>query len=139
MERLGTRGRWLAALGVGCLVAACGASGAQQPLRPGASEPQVASEARSTEAPQLEATALSHAACRDTELCALSGFCSAVGGECAIGGDADCRASKQCETDGACSAGDNECYAKTDADCQASFVCKRERRCVARDGYCARR
>ena len=79
-------------------------------------EPQVAADSQTTEEEQLVATALTDAACQDTELCALAGYCKSSGGDCVVGTDDDCKQSKQCQTDGACSAGEDECVAKSDED-----------------------
>ena len=105
-----------------------------------APQPRVAHGEVVVATPQQTTEVISHDACRDDTLCALSGYCtSTAGGECIAASDAECEQSLQCPSDGACTARHGECMATSDAQCEVSEACMREGRCRANKGYCSQR
>lgn len=73
--------------------------------------------------------------CRATSACSKQGLCTAHGGGCIAGSDADCRRAGICAL-GSCSARGGRCVAATNADCEHTKLCGEAGKCIARGGRC---
>jgi hypothetical protein len=74
--------------------------------------------------------------CAQSDVCAHSGSCKAVGGECVVQSEADCLASSACQRAGLCRFRGHECRAESDEDCQKSLACHWRGYCYAIAGFC---
>ena len=72
----------------------------------------------------------SDADCQQTEGCKIEGECTLKGGFCWIGSDADCQQSANCKNKGGCAAVNGLCRAEQDAHCQQSTICNDQGKCT---------
>lgn len=75
--------------------------------------------------------------CKVKPDCAKLGKCTpSEQGACVVASSQDCKSSELCSVSGQCSAKDGACVAAGDGDCQSSQACKRQGNCSAYQGSC---
>lgn len=76
------------------------------------------------------------AMCQQSQVCKLSGQCTAAGGLCVLPPGSDCAKTPGCLELGLCQTSDDgrRCYVHSTADCANTKVCKEQGKCFYSDG-----